>query len=123
MPWAGCPCVMHRAGRRGPKERSGCPERRAALPKPVAPGTEDIAPWRICRFRASPGAAGSADAVQTAGGPALQPQPHSRAALPQHGGESPGRTRKNREQLGAGGLKTPHALFNLSLPIQLSFEG
>lgn len=40
-----------------------------------------------CLFRAKSGAAGVADAVPAAGGPALQPQPHRRAALPQHGGE------------------------------------
>ena len=41
-----------------------------------------------CLFRANSGAAGVADAVQTAGSPAPQPQSHGRAALPQHGGES-----------------------------------
>lgn len=51
-----------------------------------------------CLFRAKSGAAGVADAVQTAGGPALQPQSHSRTALPQHGGESWVATHEKRNE-------------------------
>lgn len=55
---------------------------------PGALRTEDVT--LACLFRARSGAAGAAGAVQAAGGAALQSQPHGRAALPQHGGESQG---------------------------------
>lgn len=102
-------------GQCGPKESPGFLER-AALARPLAPVYRK--PTNIAYlFRAKPGAAGAADAVPTAGGPALQPQPHGRAALPQHGGESrvPPPSKGNTDQLGGGGLKTPHALFNVAV--------
>lgn len=66
-----------------------------------------------CLFRAKSGAAGVADAVQTAGGPAPQPQSHGRAALPQHGGECWGQGLK----ICSSGVFLKHTvlfLFNLS---------
>ena len=96
--------------------------REAAARRPRALRTGDVTP--ACLFRARSGAAGAAGAVQAAGGAALQPQPHGRAALPQHGGESQG------SDWLRGAFLTPQWLFPFSLsslgsgaPIQTSFKG
>lgn len=67
------------------EDYASCTRQEKPSPGPVAP----VYRKRInvaCLFRAKSGAAGVADAVQTAGGAALQPQPHGRTALSQHGG-------------------------------------
>lgn len=69
------------------EDYASCTRQEKPSPGPVAP----VYRKRInvaCLFRAKSGAAGVADAVQTAGGAALQPQPHGGTALSQHGGES-----------------------------------
>lgn len=64
-------------------------------------------------FRAKSGAAGVTDAVPAAGGPALQPQRRSRAALPQHGGESWAAHTRQRMKTDSWGFFLKHIMFFL----------
>lgn len=75
---------------------AGGSRERGTLARPVAPAYRKCVSI-TCLFRAKSRAAGVTDTVQAAGGPALQPQSHGRAALPQHGGESQGTTRGGKE--------------------------